>query len=299
MIFYFYPKWFLWTSCFAALFFLNPIFSAPISPSLTHSNQWDVPQPQHLKGKVASYLFSSRILKNKRDIWIYTPASYEWREGPYPLLIVFDGQAYTSQLIPGPTILDNLIAKGKIPPLVAVFVSSIDQPTRNLELPCYARFVESLRQELVPWISRRYFVTKDPSLTIVAGSSYGGLAAAFAALRYPERFGNVLSQSGAFWWNPSKDASDPWLVKQYELATAGSICFYLDVGDQETSSSNHQMSMVDINRQFHQLLNQKGYKVSYYEFKGGHDYDSWRKTFAIGLMALFGDKGQKPVTPLE
>lgn len=295
-----YIKFFYWLFCLSALTFNPLVFSASLPPVPTDQlNHWDRPNRQHSKGQLISYCFTSRILKNKRDVWVYIPFSYEWKEGPYPLLIVFDGQAYTSQLIPGPTILDNLIALGKIPPLVAVFISSVDQPTRNLELPCYSRFVESLTQELVPWVSRRYFVTKDPSLTIVAGSSYGGLAAAYAAFRFPQRFGNVLSQSGAFWWNPSKDSSVPWLVKQFEAAPAVPVHFYMDVGDQETSSTDQQMSMVDINRHLHQILDQKGCQVTYYEFKGGHDYDCWRKTFAIGLMVLLGNKGLKPVTNLE
>jgi enterochelin esterase family protein len=280
---------------FAHLSFATP----PLSSSRAQLNDWDQPNLQRPKGQVMSYHFSSRILRNKRDVWVYTPPSYEWKKGPYPLLIVFDGQAYTSQLIPGPTILDNLIAKGKIPPLVAVFVSSIDQPTRNRELPCHSRFISCLTQELIPWISRRYFVTKNPSQTIVAGSSYGGLAAAYAALCHPERFGNVLSQSGAFWWQPSSNSSKPWLAEQFEAVPSISVRFYLDVGDRETDSTDGRMSMVDVNRYLRKTLEQKGCQVTYYEFKGGHDYACWRKTFAIGLMALLGDKKQKSMTDLE
>jgi enterochelin esterase-like enzyme len=33
-------------------------------------------------------------------------------------------------------------------------------------------------------------------MTVVAGSSFGGLAATYAALRHSEVFGNVLCQSG-------------------------------------------------------------------------------------------------------
>lgn len=286
--------------CLTLLVFAHLSFATPSSSiSQTQLNNWDQPHLHHLKGQVVSYSFSSRILRNKRDVWVYTPSSYEWKKGPYPLLIVFDGQAYTSQLIPGPTILDNLIAEGKIPPLVAVFVSSIDQPTRNRELPCYARFISCLTQELIPWISRRYLVTKNPSQTIVAGSSYGGLAAAYAALCYPERFGNVLSQSGAFWWQPSSNSSEPWLVEKFESAPSLSVRFYLDVGDRETESTDGRMSMVAVNRYLRKILEQKGCRVTYYEFKGGHDYACWRKTFAIGLMALLGDKKQKLMNDLE
>jgi enterochelin esterase-like enzyme len=35
--------------------------------------------------------------------------------------------------------------------------------------------------------------------TTIGGTSFGGLAATHASLTYPETFGNVFSQSGAFW----------------------------------------------------------------------------------------------------
>ena len=53
-------------------------------------------------------------------------------------------------------------------------------------------FPEFLVSELLPWVHARYNVTTDPRLTVVAGASYGGLAATYAALRHPEVFGNVL-----------------------------------------------------------------------------------------------------------
>jgi enterochelin esterase-like enzyme len=280
-----------WFLTLLGLTIMNLFFPLPFTfASNNPEKPWDEPIIDHPKGQLTSYRFTSRLLKNKRDIWVYTPSSYQWKEGPYPLLIVFDGQAYISELIPGPTILDNLIFAGKIPPVVAVFISSVDQPTRNRELPCHSKFIDSLTQELLPWISRRYFVTKNPSQTILAGSSYGGLAAVYGALSHPQRFGNVLSQSGAFWWTPSTDASGPWIVKQFEGLPALPVRFYLDVGDQETSSKEDQMSMLDVNRCFRKLLENKGYRITYHEFSGGHEYECWRQTFSIGLISLMGNK---------
>lgn len=248
------------------------------------TSTWDLPST-YSQGKIDHYHFKSRILDNERDIWVYVPHSYQPEKGPYPLLIVFDGQAYTSQLIPGPTILDHLIGAEKIAPIVTLFISSIDQCRRNQELPCYPLFIDSLTQELLPWLKQNYHVTSNPSQTIVAGSSYGGVAAAFAALRYPQTYGNVLSQSGAFWWQPPQ-FSGSWLLQQYASLPRFPIRFYLDVGDQETEIWENKMSMIAVNRQFRDLLLNKGYPVCYYEFHGGHEYDCWRKTFAIGLIAL-------------
>jgi enterochelin esterase-like enzyme len=112
------------------------------------------------------------------------------------LLVVFDGFA-SLRVIPTPTILDDLLADGRIPPMVGVLIES---PDRNVDLPCSAPFADFLVDELLPWLQEHYAVTSDPERVVVAGSSYGGLAAASAGFRHPEVFGTVLSQSGAYWW---------------------------------------------------------------------------------------------------
>jgi hypothetical protein len=41
------------------------------------------------------------------------------------------------------------------------------------------------------------------------------------------------------------------------------------------------------------VLLAKGYEVHYQQFVGGHDYLSWRGTFADGLMDLIGTTNKK------
>ena len=55
-------------------------------------------------------------------------------------------------------------------------------------------------------------------MTFIGGSSYGGLTSAHAAFRYPRVFGNVLSQSGSYWWKPEADEEQEWLAKQFAAA---------------------------------------------------------------------------------
>jgi enterochelin esterase family protein len=53
--------------------------------------------------------------------------------------------------------------------------------------------------ELLPVVRKRWHAIADPKHTIVCGSSAGGLASAFAAVRHPDVFGSVLARSGARW----------------------------------------------------------------------------------------------------
>lgn len=247
---------------------------------------WIAPRPDVEKGQVEMYRLHSNILNNERRVWIYTPPGYTTSGEPYGLFLLFDGLAYLDA-VPTPTILDNLINEGKIPPLVAILPDSLDQETRNRELPCHEPFVEFLTEELMLWVHQHYYVTNDPAQTIVGGSSYGGLAAAFVGLRASEVFGNVLSQSGSFWWDkdPEYDIPQHYIVQQYIASPHLPLRFYLEVGLQEKMGI---IDMISSNRYLRDILSIKGYEVHYSEFNGGHDYICWRGSLADGLMALIG-----------
>ncbi|HXP63318.1 MAG TPA: alpha/beta hydrolase-fold protein, partial [Dongiaceae bacterium] len=165
-------------------------------------------------------------------------------------------------------------------------------------LPCNPAFADFLSSELVPWLRRAYHVTSNPRWVTIGGSSYGGLAATYAGLRHPETFGNVLSQSGAYWWTPATDPAklsgsapdaDPsYVAQQFVASPKLPLRFYLDAGSMELDISGRGGSILVPNRHFRDVLRAKGYEVFYQEFVGGHDYVSWRETLADGLILLLG-----------
>ena len=192
-------------------------------------------------------------------------------------------------LIPTPTILDNLIAEGAVPPLVAVLADSLDGDTRTRELRYDDAFVAFLTDELLPWARREGNATDDPRRTIAAGSSAGGVAAAFAAYRRPDVFGNVLSQSGAFWWSHADTDEHEWLTNRLAESGRLPVRFSLDAGVFERDPPGFDLeapSLLDANRRLRDVLLAGGHEVRYAEFVGGHDYLCWQATFADGLSAL-------------
>ncbi|KAF7600389.1 MAG: hypothetical protein CGU29_05980 [Candidatus Dactylopiibacterium carminicum] len=66
-------------------------------------------------GSLQSWLQESRILGNTHDIALYRPAGFDPGNPANLLLFVFDGPEYQSR-VPTPTILDNLVAAGRLPP---------------------------------------------------------------------------------------------------------------------------------------------------------------------------------------
>lgn len=153
--------------------------------------------------------------------------------------------------------------------------------------------------ELLPWLAARYPITADPSLTVVAGSSYGGLASAWLGLRHPQRFGRVLSLSGSFWWAPARPpgfvigglddvAEGEWLTRQFAATPRSEVVFYLAPGLLERSAPSDGPGILEANRHLRDVLQARGQRVIYREFAGGHDYVNWRSELAEGLIALLG-----------
>ncbi len=251
---------------------------------------WIMPHAGVPAGAVHHHRLPSAILENERDIWVYTPPDYTTTDERSRVLILFDGWEYLHH-VTTPTILDNMIAAGQLPPLAVLFVGNINGRTRFRELFCHTSFVEFLAQELMPWAKREYNLRPDPQQTTVAGSSAGGMTAAFAALRRPDLFGNVLAQSGCFWWKPSQDEEFEWLTRQFVTNPQALVRFYLEVGLLESGpglpTSSQSPAQIVANRHLRDVLQAKGYAVQYQEYHGGHEWVCWRGSLADGLMILY------------
>lgn len=250
------------------------------------------------QGNVSDYSFTSQMLKNTRKISIYQPNNIYSISNNAPLLILFDGDAYLSK-VPTPTILDNLIAAGKVPPMRAVFINTPVPSMREKELTPNQTFADFMANELIPWLCQQHNVCPAAKNTILSGSSYGGLSSMYIAFRHPEKFGKVLSQSGSFWWAPGVPkgpATQPhhWLADQISTAEKKPIDIYMNAGVFETKPvfSN----ILETNRYLYKILENKGYQVDFVEVASGHDYFSWRVMLADGLIKLF-DHDTKPNQP--
>jgi enterochelin esterase family protein len=274
----------------------------PIGVKLTRSIlEMPAVEPQPLikeqegvpKGEVKIVDFPSEILGNQRRTWVYTPPGYTVQTNQtYGLIVLLDGWAYAN-LVPTFTILDNLLAEGLIPPMVAILPDSLDNEERLREMIFHKPFNEFLIAELIPWAKRHYQVTSEPRQTIVGGSSAGGLAAAYAGFEHPEIIGNVIAQSGAFGFAFPGEDEPEWLARQFGEKERQPVNFYIDAGILEVNSLRdlgNRPNLLEATRNLYDVLCAKGYQVTYAELAGGHDYISWQGSLATGLQTLIGSQ---------
>lgn len=245
-------------------------------------------------GPVTEVEFDSRILKNRRRIWFYHSPARAGESAEPALAIVFDGHVWANVLPIAPT-LDRLRADGRLPPLVVVMVDALENATTRMrELGLDPGFADFLDQELLPFIEERFGRSFAAKRTVVAGQSLGGLTAAHLGLRRPDLFGNVLSQSGSFWWkcdpmtHPGDtmpdDPQSEQVVRAYQEASRLPRKVWMEVGLYEGGV------MLGPNRRLHDTLVAKGCPVRYSEFAGAHDFYHWKGTLAEGLCHLLDSR---------
>jgi len=274
-------------------------FASAVELPSAEPQLWSVARPTVPTGRVQRDKFTSKLLGNERPVWIYTPHRYAADKKPYGLLVLTDGGLYVNTARVATT-LDNLIAAGLIPPLVAVMV---DNPDRGRELSCSSEYADFLAQEIVPWARANYHATARPEQTIIGGASLGGLEAAFVGLKHAEVFGNVLSQSGSFAWKPNGEKEWEWLNRQFASSPRLPLRFSFEAGLLEGTwwwrslvrPSTDGPPVIDptllaANRNLRDTLQSKGYSVHYTEFNGNHTLFNWRGTLANHLIALVGIK---------
>ena len=117
-------------------------------------------------------------------------------------MIFLDGSGYAGNNVRVPVVLDNLIARRDVPPMIAIFIDPgvmpalSDQAQNRYERifeydSLTPRFANFLIEELVPEVARTYNLSKDPNDHGIAGLSTGGVGAFVAAWNRPDQFRRV------------------------------------------------------------------------------------------------------------
>ncbi|MBI4909864.1 MAG: esterase [Acidobacteria bacterium] len=130
-------------------------------------------------GAVTRHVYTSTVTNGEREMWIYTPPSYD-RGKRYPVLYLLggSGELASGWFLYGRVnfILDNLIAEGKATPMI------IAMPNNQIMHRSHPRhiqdsfplFEKELRTQVIPFVERHYSVRSDRRSRAISGLSMGG-----------------------------------------------------------------------------------------------------------------------------
>ncbi len=169
------------------------------------------PQPNVAKGTLTkAVLAPGKIYPGvPHDYQVYVSAKVDAAK-PAPYMIFLDGNGYAGDGMRVPVVLDNLIAKGELPPMVAIFIqpgqlaptkpdTQLARVSRDWEYddvrPNFSRF---LVEELIPEVAKKVNLSTNPDDHAIGGTSTGAVGAFMAAWSRPEVFHRVLYFIGTF-----------------------------------------------------------------------------------------------------
>jgi pimeloyl-ACP methyl ester carboxylesterase len=125
-------------------------------------------------------------------VTVYLPPGYD-RSRSYPTIYTADGTAWLD-LIRFPEILDRLIAKRAIEPVIAVMIdAAADRSSWYSYNPDYLTYL----RRVVDHVDNLYSTRRQPEARLHAGTSAGGRATMYVGLELPGLFKNVSMLSPA------------------------------------------------------------------------------------------------------
>jgi enterochelin esterase-like enzyme/sugar lactone lactonase YvrE len=228
-------------------------------------------------------VWKSKVFSNTERAWsVYVPAGYK-NDGSAGLMVFQDGKGYEDRKGAWgvPTVLDNLIASGEMPMVVAVFISPGNDPSKPLKNVWSAsnrsfeydslgdRYARFLVDEIIPEVEKQWPVSKDPEMRGIAGTSSGGICAFNVAWERPDQFRRVLSTIGSF-VNLRGGNALPYLIRKTERKPLR--VFLSDTTGDLDNPFGHWPTA---NRQMNASLAYMGYDVKF-DFVEGYGHNSDR-----------------------
>ena len=248
-------------------------------------------------GELRTLTYHSKALNSERRAYVWTPPGYTGTGEPLPVLYFYHGfgDSGLSAIDQGriPQIMDNLLAEGKIKPMLVVIPDTetdakgiipedfVPQERRKVFYPLNAKAADrELMNDIIPLISKRFNVRKDADGRALAGLSQGGYQALVSGINHLESFGWLATFSGVTTTTVPDEGvaarlNEPAAINQ-QLRN-----FTVVVGDKDVVTGKDIAGLKT-------ELEQKKIKFDYQEYPGlNHEMDVWRPAYAAFVQKLF------------
>lgn len=245
-------------------------------------------------GAVAERYYWSEALGQMRRLHVWTPAGYEKSLDRLPVLYLVHGGGDTDKSWPGVgaagLILDNLMAEGKMKPMVVVMPNgSIEMPDGNFigEVPVFAK---DMVTSIIPFIEENYRVYTDQAHRAMAGLSMGGMETLEVTLNHPELFSYVWVLSASF-------APGNKEVYEYERERLKREADRYNRNFRELVFTQGGPSDIAYNncKETLALFDAAGIRYEYMDVSGGHSWEAWRQNLHDLAQRIFKDESETDV----
>jgi len=262
-------------------------------------------------GELTAVEYDSKSLGTHRRMRVYTPPGYSTSR-KYPVLYLLHGIGGTdtewTQSCHANNVIDNLLAEGKIQPMVMVFpdgnssrtVADLNAPPaprggapggapagapgagagrgRGMNMDAWLTpFENDLLKDIVPYVDSHYSVYTDRDHRALAGLSMGGGQTLNIGLVHPETFAYVGGFSSApdTRQPPTALVPDPSVPKQLKLV-------WLACGNRD--------GLIRISQAVHQYLKENGVPHIWHVDGNAHDTTEWDNNLHLFSQHIFVDR---------
>ena len=223
-------------------------------------------------GALAQRWYYSRTLGTMRRMHIWTPPGYEKSRKKLPVLYLIHGGGDNDASWPGVGaagwILDNLLAEGKMVPMIVVMPNGTVTGVPN-EVPPFA---EDMITDIIPFVEKNYSVKADKKHRAIAGLSMGGMETMEVAFPHYDMFTYVWVMSSSF--APGQDpAAEAKRLNLYENAAKMNKSFKLMIFSQGGPADIAYQNLQNTRKE----LDAAGLNYEYVEnAQAGHTWYTWR-----------------------
>lgn len=237
------------------------------------------------QGTLDSISYSSKTVGTTRKALVYTPPGFS-KKTKYPVLYLLHGiGGDEKEWLNGGSpqvILDNLLADGKIEPMIVVMPNGRamkdDRALGNVfekeKVDAFATFEKDLLNDLIPFIEKKYPTLTDPDHRAIAGLSMGGGQSLNFGLGNLDQFAWV----GGFSSAPNTRVPQE-LLPDPEAAKKKLKLLWISCGDAD--------GLISFSKRTHDYLYQHEVPHIYYIEPGVHDFKVWKNGLYMFSQFLF------------
>jgi enterochelin esterase-like enzyme len=244
---------------------------------------WTVYNPAAVPGEITEITLPSRALRRDVQVTLYSPGRMRM-DDRLPLLVLHDGADFLRHASMG-AVLDNLMDRRLVADCVVAFTHPVDRLKEYGASAAHSRF---LTAELVSQLEKRLPLRAEPAGRVLAGASFGGIAALTAAVRAPGFYGGLMLQSPSFLFtlvgrgHEGGPVFDPVVRFVNSIrANPQRVAEKIFVGYGAFEPSAHRiLAMVS-------TLEHMADEVRVVESPDGHTWTGWRDRMLDGLGWLF------------